>query len=257
MSVQVDLNCDLGESFGTYTIGQDEYVLDLVSSANIACGYHAGDHNIMSETVKLAVSKGVSIGAHPSLQDLIGFGRRIIQVDAKDVYNSILYQIGALDAFVKVNGAILQHVKPHGALYNMAAKDSKIATAIAEAIYDFRPELILYGLSNSELTKAGERIGIQVANEVFADRTYQEDGSLTPRSREDAFIDDPLVAARRVIDMVTKGSAEATNGRSIQLQADTICIHGDSLRALDFAKELRKELINHRIMIKAVGYSDG
>jgi len=179
----VDLNSDLGEGFGAYTIGQDEEVLRFVTSANIACGYHAGDHNVMGRIVKAAAEKGVGLGAHPGLPDLMGFGRRRIEVDTKDVYNMTLYQVGALTAFARACGKRLQHVKPHGALYNMACRDRRIASAIAEAVAAVDSELILFGLAGSALVEAGRAAGLPVAEEVFADRTYQPDGTLTPRYR--------------------------------------------------------------------------
>ncbi|HHY20942.1 MAG TPA: LamB/YcsF family protein [Bacilli bacterium] len=251
--MRIDLNSDLGESFGLYKIGQDEQVLSVISSANIACGYHAGDHSVMYETVQLAKEKGVAIGAHPGTLDLQGFGRRMMELEAKDVYRFMLYQLGALRAFTHVHGVKMQHVKPHGALYNMAANNKTIATAIAEAVYDFSPELILFGLSGSELTKAGESIGLKIAHEVFADRTYQANGTLTSRSEKNALITDHSEAVERVLQMVKHGVTEAVDGTEIELQADTICVHGDSSQAFQFVEELRRGLEEQGIQIKAVG----
>ncbi|MBO8170874.1 MAG: LamB/YcsF family protein [Bacillaceae bacterium] len=250
---QVDLNSDIGESFGAYKIGQDEQVLDYITSANIACGYHAGDHNVMYKTVKMAVEKGVGLGAHPGLPDLIGFGRRPMQVDPEDVYHFVIYQIGALQAFARVHKASLNHVKPHGALFNMASKDRELAQAIARAVYDVNPNLILFGLAGGELVKAGKEIGLKVAQEVFADRTYQPDGTLTPRTQPNAMIHDADEAVSRVIRMVKEGKVEAVDGSDIAIQADTICVHGDEPSALLFVQKLREELQQNGINIKKVG----
>ncbi len=187
---QIDLNCDIGEGFGTYNVGFDEEIMPYISSANIACGLHAGDYTTMNKTVQLALENNVAIGAHPGLPDLQGFGRRKMAISPQEAFEMVLYQIGALHSFVIAHGGTLRHVKPHGALYNMAAVDSKLAEAITEAIYRFQPELILFGLANSELIKAGKKIGLQTANEVFADRTYQNDGTLTPRHQANALIHD-------------------------------------------------------------------
>lgn len=250
---RIDLNCDLGESFGAYQIGQDEKVLDLVTSANIACGYHAGDHNVMAKTVKLAVEKGVGIGAHPGLPDLIGFGRRPMQVAPEDVYNFMVYQIGALQAFARVHQASLNHVKPHGALYNMAARDRDLAQAIAEAVYDVDRNLILFGLAGGELVKAGQAKGLASAQEVFADRTYQPDGTLTPRTQPNAMIHDAEEAVERMIRLIKEGKVEAVDGSDVAIQADTICVHGDEPSALLFVQKLRQGLQHHQIAIKKVG----
>lgn len=252
----IDLNCDLGESFGAFKVGQDEKVIPLITSANIACGYHAGDHNIMNETVKLAKKHRVAIGAHPSLYDLIGFGRRIIDVDAKDVYNLVIYQIGALKAFVKIHETKLHHVKPHGALYNIAAKNEKIAEAIAEAIYDYDPSLILYGGSGSKLIEAGKKLTLTVAEEVFADRTYLQDGTLTPRTQKGAVIEDKEKCLEQVLQMVKEQTVTTIDGVTIPIQADTICVHGDSVHALHFVQYLNDELKKHHIQIRPFGETD-
>ncbi len=187
---QVDLNCDLGESFGRYKLGEQKEILKYVTSANIACGFHAGDPSVMRETVKLAIENGVKIGAHPGLPDLNGFGRREMNITPQEGYDMVVYQIGAFQGFLTIHNETMQHVKPHGALYNMASKDSELAIAIAQAVYDVSPSFVLFGLSGSELTKAGEKLGLRTAHEVFADRTYQSDGSLTSRSQADALITD-------------------------------------------------------------------
>jgi 5-oxoprolinase (ATP-hydrolysing) subunit A len=238
----VDLNCDLGESYGLFKIGNDSEVLKHITSANIACGYHAGDHNVMMDSVKLAKAHGVRIGAHPGFPDLHGFGRREMKMSAQEIYNLTIYQIGALSAIAKVCGTNVVHVKPHGALYNMAAKDKAIADAVAAAVADVNPALVLFGLAGSSLVKAGEEKGLQVAQEVFADRTYQPDGSLTPRSQSNAMIHDPDLAISRVIRMIREGKVEAVDGTDIEIKADTVCIHGDEPQALDFAVKLKQAL---------------
>ncbi|WP_249870409.1 LamB/YcsF family protein [Oceanobacillus saliphilus] len=253
MANHVDLNSDLGESFGAYTIGQDELVMNYISSANIACGYHAGDHNVIQRTIKQAIKKNVGLGAHPGLQDLIGFGRRPMKIDPEEVYNLVVYQVGAIETFAKINGSKLNHVKPHGALYNLAAKDGTISQAIAEAVYKIDSSLILFGLAGSELVKAGRKVGLMVAEEVFADRTYQPDGSLTARTSENAMVEDADEAVARVIRMVQHGKVEAVDRSDIRIQADTICIHGDEPQSLEFAKRLHKALIEQGISIEKVG----
>lgn len=248
----VDLNSDLGESFGAYKLGLDEEVLKYVTSVNIACGFHAGDPGVMHKTVNMALLNKVSIGAHPGLQDLVGFGRRNISITPKEAYDIMVYQIGALYGFVKAEGGVMHHVKPHGALYNMAAKDEKLSEAIAEAVYKVDPELILYGLSGSELIKAGERLGIKTANEVFADRTYQKDGTLTPRSQSDAMIADENSAIKRVEKMIKDGKVMCQQGEEIDIKADTVCVHGDGEKALLFTKKIRQELGEAGVLIKAI-----
>lgn len=237
---QIDLNCDIGESFGAYKIGADEEILKIATSANIACGFHAGDPSTMHKTVKLALKNGVNLGAHPGLPDLIGFGRRDMAISPQEAYEIVVYQIGALYGFIKAEGGKLQHVKPHGALYNMAAKNPALSEAIAEAVYRVNPELTLFGLSGSELTKAGEKIGLPTAKEVFADRTYQQDGSLTPRSCPNALISDPYQATKQVLRMIKAG------------KADTVCIHGDGSHALLLAKSLRESLEGSGVKVQAI-----
>jgi len=250
---RVDLNCDLGESFGAYQLGVDENILPFLTSANIACGFHAGDPNVMHKTVKLALRNGVAIGAHPGLPDLIGFGRRNIEISSQEAYDMVVYQIGALAGFVKAEGGAMQHVKPHGALYNMAAKRQDLAEAIAEAVYKVDPELILFGLSGSQLVFAGEKIGLKTAHEVFADRTYQLDGSLTPRKEQNALITDQKQAVSQVVRMVKEGAVLSQQGKDIFIKADTICIHGDGAHALEFACQIRELLGKSNIAVQAVG----
>jgi 5-oxoprolinase (ATP-hydrolysing) subunit A len=248
----IDLNCDLGESFGSYKIGKDEEVLSFISSANIACGFHAGDPHVINQTVQLAKKYGVAIGAHPGFQDLVGFGRRALAVSPKDVYDLVLYQIGALAAFCKAHEVKLSHVKPHGALYNMAAVDATLAEAIAEAVRIFDPTLSLYGLAGSRLIEAGEKYGLHTVSEVFADRTYQSDGTLTPRTQEGAVIHDSNVAIKQVLQMVKEQTVQTTTGEIIPIKADTICVHGDNDHALQFVQDLRQALTNEGITIKAI-----
>lgn len=249
----VDLNCDMGESFGTYKLGNDEQILDFVTSANIACGFHAGDPSTMRKTVKLALEKNVGIGVHPGLQDLAGFGRREMKISPQEVYDIVIYQIGALSAFVKAEGGNIQHVKPHGALYNMAAKDASLAEAIAEAVYKIDPEMILFGLAGSELVNAGIKIGLRTANEVFSDRTYQQDGSLTSRRSDNALIKDHEMAVKQVVRMVKEGKVRSLQGVDVSIQADTVCIHGDGDQALEFARYIKTALHEAGIIVKKIG----
>jgi 5-oxoprolinase (ATP-hydrolysing) subunit A len=251
----VDLNCDMGESFGPYKIGNDERILKYVTSANIACGFHAGDPATMRKTVQLALENNVAIGVHPGFQDLVGFGRRNMAVSPQEAYDIVVYQIGALYGFVKSEGGKLQHVKPHGALYNMAANYPPLAEAIAEAVYKMDPELILLGLAGSALVRAGQRIGLVTANEVFSDRTYQDDGTLTPRSTQNALIKDHELAVAQVIRMVTKGKVRSVNGNDVSIKADSICIHGDGENALEFAEKISIALKEAGIGVRKMGSS--
>ena len=247
----VDLNSDLGESFGAYTLGRDEEILQVVSSANVACGFHAGDPMVMKKTVALARQYGVAVGAHPGLPDLVGFGRRQMAISPEEAYSMVLYQVGALGAMASAQGVSLHHVKPHGALYNMAAKDKGLAEAVAAAVHDYDQELILYGLAGSELIKAGEARGLRTASEVFADRSYQEDGSLTPRSQPGAVLVDAEEALAQVLDMVSKGQVKAASGKWIPVRADTICVHGDGVKALAFARRIRESLQARDIIVES------
>ncbi|MBO9131404.1 5-oxoprolinase subunit PxpA [Bacillus sp. 165] len=247
----IDLNCDLGESFGAYQLGNDKEILNYVTSANIACGFHAGDPSTMRKTVNLALEKGVAIGAHPGLPDLIGFGRRNMDISTQEAYDIVLYQIGALQAFVQAEGGSLQHVKPHGALYNMAAKNSELAIAVAEAVYKADSRLILFGLAGSNLVKAGEKIGLHTAHEVFADRTYQRDGTLTPRRQDNAVITNDKQSVHQIVRMIKEGYVRSVQGVDVVVQANTVCIHGDGPHALEFAYKIRAELEAEGITIRA------
>ncbi|MBW8351838.1 LamB/YcsF family protein [Bacillus sp. IITD106] len=248
---KVDLNCDMGESFGLYTLGHDEEIMRYISSANIACGFHAGDSATMNKTVKLALENGVKIGAHPGLPDLQGFGRRNMAITPQEAYEIVLYQVGALSAFVKAQGGSLHHVKPHGALYNIAAVDENLAIAVAKAVLHFDPQLILYGLAGSELIKAGEKIGLATASEVFADRTYQNSGTLTPRSQPNALITNTDDAISQVVKMVKEQKVTSVDGTNINIKADTICIHGDGPNALRFAQKINEVLATESILIRS------
>ena len=248
--MSIDINCDLGESYGTYRIGNDEAIIPFVTSVNIACGFHAGDPTTMRKTVSLALENNVAIGAHPGFHDVLGFGRREINISASEVFDLVVYQIGALEAFVKAEGGTVQHVKPHGALYNMAAKDSQLADAIAKAIYKVNPAYILFGLASSEMIRAGKRYGLQTVNEVFADRTYQADGSLTLRTQGQALIHDPDQAAKQILHMVKEKKVVSVQGEEVSIQADTICIHGDSNNGLSIVKKITSSLLQSNINIQ-------
>ena len=248
---KVDLNSDLGESFGAYTLGMDEQVLEVISSCNIACGFHAGDPEVMEKTVGLALKNNTAIGAHPGLPDLAGFGRRNMAVTPKEVYTMMVYQIGALAAFVRAQGGRMQHVKPHGALYNMAAVDEKLAEAAAEAVYKVDPELIFFGLAGSWMIKKAERIGLKTAQEVFADRTYQKDGTLTPRRQPGAMITGEEAAIAQVLGMVRDGTVKTPEGDIVSIKADTICVHGDGEKALLFTRRIKEKLTAEGVTISA------
>ena len=240
--IKVDLNCDLGESFGAYTIGMDEKVIPLISSCNIACGFHASDPVVMRNTVRMAREAGIGIGAHPGYPDLMGFGRRELKISPDEAGTYIAYQLGALYAFARSAGVRIQHVKPHGAFYNTAGKDYALALAIARAVQAFDPELILLGLAGSESVKAAQDIGLPVAREVFADRAYMPDGSLMPRGREGAVIHDEEEAIRRVVRMVKEHKVTACDGTDIEIIPDSICVHGDNEKALTFVTQIRAAL---------------
>ncbi|TYR79364.1 LamB/YcsF family protein [Priestia megaterium] len=246
----IDLNCDLGESFGAYRMGNDKEILQYVTSANIACGFHAGDPSVMKKTVQLALREHVALGAHPGLPDLVGFGRRMMKISPEEAFDLTVYQIGALAAFCKSEGGKLHHVKPHGALYNMAAVDPSLAEAIAEAVYKVEGEAILYGLAGSELIKAGKKVGLKTANEVFADRTYQQDGTLTPRHLPDAVISDAEQSILQVVRMVKEQKVHTLQETDISIEADTICIHGDGDHALEFAQSIHERLTKEGITIQ-------
>lgn len=245
----------MGEAFGNYAMPNDELLLNYVTSANIACGFHAGDPHVMQQTVALAIKKGVAIGAHPGLPDLQGFGRREMRISAIEAYQLTLYQTGALYAFVKAAGGRLNHVKPHGALYNMAAKDAALAKAIIQAIIDFDPKLILYGLAGSQMITAAEKAGLTTASEVFADRTYQDDGTLTPRTQSNALITNDQQSIEQVLLMVKQQEVISTSAQAIALKAETLCLHSDGAHAVEFAQTISQKLKAEGINIKAPALS--
>ena len=247
----LDLNCDLGESFGAYTIGCDEQVIPYITSANIACGYHAGDPTVMHRSVELCCRYGVQVGAHPGLPDLAGFGRRRMQITPAEAADCVAYQIGALRAFCDEVGVPLHHVKPHGALYNMAAKDRPLADALCRAVQKAAPGAILLALSGSEMEAAAQAIGLPVACEVFADRGYRPDGTLVPRGTPGAMIEDETQAIARVVRMAREGKVTACDGSEVELRADSVCVHGDGPKALAFVEKLREALPADGITLRA------
>jgi UPF0271 protein len=242
MGDRVDLNCDMGESFGTYRIGADDEVFPFITSANIACGYHGGDPAVMRATIAHAQREGVAVGAHPGFQDLIGFGRRNMDASPQEIYDLVVYQIGALMGFARAAKVELQHVKAHGALYNMAAARPELAAAIARAVRDVDRQLILFGLPGSHLIAEGKAAGLRTAGEAFADRNYMSDGSLVSRKRPDAQVHDADEAVRRAIRIVREGVVTPVDGDDIRIDVETICIHGDGPHAAEFARRLRTEL---------------
>jgi UPF0271 protein len=248
--MRIDLNSDLGESFGPWAMGHDAALMDSISSANVACGFHAGDPGTMRATIALASDKGVAIGAHPGFQDLVGFGRREIKASPVEVADLVLYQVSALAGMAAAHGIKLQHVKPHGALYNMACKDRGLADAIATAVASLDRSLILFGLPDSELLRAGEAAGLAVAAEVFADRAYDPDGSLTARTKPGGVIHDTQQVVERAIKMVKDQRVVAVDGSTIALRADTICLHGDTPGAAEHARAVRTGLLNAGITVK-------
>ena len=239
---RVDLNSDLGESFGRYTLGLDEQVIPLVTSVNVACGMHAGDPVVMRRTVKLAAEAGIAVGAHPGYPDLQGFGRRNMALSPDEGYAYVLYQVGALAAFCRAEGVKLAHVKPHGQLYNRAAIDAPFAQAIAQAVADFNPDITLVALAGGELARAGKAAGLHVAQEFFADRNYTDEGTLVSRTQDNATITDEEFAVARVVRVIQEGSIESITGKTIDIAADTICVHGDNAHALEFARDIRRAL---------------
>lgn len=247
----IDLNSDLGESFGHYKIGNDEEIMKYVSSVNIACGFHAGDPTTIKNTVNKALEAGVAIGAHPGFPDLQGFGRRNMHINPEEIYDLTLYQIGALNAFVKASGGKLHHVKPHGALYNMAAKDEQYSKAIVEAVLNIDEDLILYGLSGSQLTAVAKRYGLRCANEAFVDRTYNRSGQLTPRTELNSLIKTEEEALNQVLKMIHEKKVIATTGEEVSIEVDTLCIHGDGIKAVEFAQKVNNTLKQNNIIIQA------
>lgn len=250
---RVDLNSDLGESFGSYTIGMDDKIIPLISSANVACGYHASDPMVMEKTVAMAKEAGIGVGAHPGFPDLMGFGRRNMNVTPREAKAYVLYQLGALYGFCRAKGIRIQHVKPHGALYNMAAKDYDLSKAVCQGIREFDPELIVLALSGGQLARAAMDLGLPTALEVFADRGYEEDGTLVDRRKEGAMITDEDQAISRVVRMVKEKKVTAVTGKDISIQADSVCVHGDGPKALAFVEKIRQEFEKEGIEICPLG----
>jgi UPF0271 protein len=247
----VDLNCDMGESYGAWKMGADAGVMPYISSANIACGFHAGDPATIRKTVRLAVDNGVAVGAHPSLPDLMGFGRRAMRISPQDMYDLVVYQAGAVEAFARAAGAKLHHVKCHGALYNMAATDEGLSEAMARAVKDLGGEVKLYALSNSLMMNVAKTKNIQVYGEVFADRGYSDDGTLAPRDKPGGLIEDAEQSVRQVLGMVEGGYVTSLSGKRVPVAADTLCLHGDQPGAVTFARKLRETFKERGIAVAA------
>jgi UPF0271 protein len=251
--MHIDLNSDVGESFGAYRIGADAELVPHVTSVNVACGFHGGDPGVMRDTVRLARAAGASVGAHPGFPDLVGFGRRELRASAREVEDMVVYQIGALAAVAHAEGVALAHVKAHGALYNMAARDRVLADAIAAAVRAVDASLVLFGLPGSELLRAGEAAGLRVASEGFADRAYTPDGSLAPRTTAGSVLHDPDAVVHRAIDMVARGRVVATDGSNLTFNVDTLRVHGDTPGAPELARRLRAGLQRHGIDVRSLG----
>jgi UPF0271 protein len=249
--MRVDLNADVGESFGAYRLGDDAALLPYVSSANIACGFHAGDPHVMRKTVQAAFGLGLALGAHPGYPDLAGFGRRRLPLTEAEIEDVVVYQIGAVAAMATACGGVLRHVKPHGALYNVAADDASTASAISRAVRSVNPELILVGRAGSKLVAAGRDIGLRTASEVFADRGYDPDGRLLPRGTAGALLEDAAAVAARAVWMVTHQAIPAADGRELPVDVDTICIHGDTPNAVAHARAVREALLAAGVRIEA------
>jgi 5-oxoprolinase (ATP-hydrolysing) subunit A len=256
MMKYMDVNCDMGESFGAYTLGRDDEVIAHITSANIACGFHAGDPTVLSRTVRLAREHGVAIGAHPGFPDLMGFGRRTLDCTPEEIGDYIIYQVGAIRAFCDVQGVRLQHVKPHGALYNLAVGNETLTRTIAQAVAGVDPELLLVGLAGPHAPRVREiaaAAGLRVVFEAFPDRAYTAEGTLVSRRNPGAVIKDPVVVAQRALMMAAEGRIIAENGASLPLQADTLCVHGDTPTAVDLARHIRRKLESNGVKVMAMG----
>jgi 5-oxoprolinase (ATP-hydrolysing) subunit A len=249
----IDINSDLGESYGAFQIGADQQLFPLISSANVACGFHGGDPRTIDRTVKTASAQGVRIGAHPSYPDLVGFGRRVIAATPDEIYADLLYQLGALDAFCRANGVAMQHVKAHGALNNVAAKDEGVAGAIAAAIKAFDPNLLVYAMPQSAMMAAAEQAGLPIVREAFADRAYNPDATLVARSKPGAMVTDPAEAAERMSRLITEGRIHTVDGDDLLLEADSICVHSDTPTAFAIATGLRERFASDGIVVRAPG----
>ncbi len=251
MARTIDLNADAGESFGRWQLGHDEELFPLLSSVNLATGFHAGDPRVMLRSVRLAKRHGVAVGAHPGFPDLVGFGRRDLAASPEEAYTDVLYQIGALSAFLRLEGLPLHHVKPHGALYLRMLRDEALARAVAQAVKDYDPDLPLVLLGGTPMEEAAKAVGVRYVREAFPDRAYLSDGRLAPRSMEGALIRDPKEAARRAVQMVLEGEIEALDGGRVKVEAETLCVHGDNPEAVAIARAVREALIEHGVEIKA------
>ncbi len=250
MALEIDLNCDMGESFGVYRLGLDEEVLPLVSSANVACGFHASDPGTMRRTVRLAKRHGVAVGAHPSYPDRVGFGRRPMAATPQEIRDDVVYQVGALSGFCRAEGVALRHVKAHGALYNAAARDPAVADAIADAVRSVDPGLVLVCLSRSEMVAAARRAGLRWAEEAFADRAYAADGTLVPRSVQGSVLHDPQRVAERAARMVKERAVLSLDGKPVPVEARTLCVHGDTPGAVEIIRAIRAKLGDVGIAIR-------
>ena len=253
--MRIDINSDLGESFGAYSIGHDEGLMHAITSANVAAGFHAGDPSVLRDTIRLAKASGVAVGAHPGFPDLVGFGRRELNVTAREAEDMVLYQIAAVAGVAAAEGVRLQHVKPHGALFNMAVRNAELSAAIARAVAAYDRRLILFGLPGSEILAAGRAAGLRVAAEVFADRAYEADGSLASRRKPGSVIHDADAVVARTVRMVNDRTVVATDGSVVPLEADTICVHGDTPGSDVLAAKIRAGLEAAGITVKAIGAS--
>ena len=248
---KIDLNCDMGESYGAWKMGDDAGIMPLITSANIACGFHGGDPATIRKTVRLAVDSGVAVGAHPSLPDLMGFGRRVMRISPQDMYDLVIYQAGAVEAFARAAGAKLHHVKCHGALYNMAANDEGLSEAMAKAVKDLGSGVILYCLSRSKNFEIAKKSGVSVAGEVFADRGYSDDGTLAPRDKPGGMIEEAAASVKQALAMIEDGYVTSLGGKRVAVAADTMCLHGDQPGAVTFAKTLREAFKESGISVAA------
>jgi 5-oxoprolinase (ATP-hydrolysing) subunit A len=251
--MRIDINSDLGESFGAYTIGHDPGLMTSITSANVAAGFHAGDPSVLRATIRLAKQHGVAVGAHPGFPDLVGFGRREIQVTPTEAEDMVLYQIAAVAGVAAAEGVKLQHVKPHGALFNMAVRNTELAGAIARAVAAFDKTLILFGLPGSEILNAGRAAGLRVAAEVFADRAYEPDGSLASRRTPGSVIHDAAAVVARAVQMITVKTVVALDGSTVPLEADTICVHGDTPGSDALAAKIRAGFEAAGVIVRAIG----
>ncbi len=253
--MRIDVNADVGESFGAYTMGDDAALMASITSANVAAGFHGGDPSVLRTTIRLARRRGVAVGAHPGLPDLAGFGRREMRISAAEAEDLVLYQVAAVAGVARAEGLALQHVKPHGALFHMAARSADLAAAVARAVAACDRGLVLFGPPGSKLLEAGRAHGLRVAVEAFADRGYEADGSLTPRGSPGALIDDPGTLVQRAVRMVTERTVEAADGTLLPIEPDSLCVHGDTPNAARLAARLRQGLEEAGIVVKAVGAS--